>query len=98
MERPPQPQRDEQQRQAEAPMPVVNETTATPVAEHSWDERVICAGVEAAEREDRHIDDRTARYIASQLHGGQASALYALASSGAILDLAVGELVQERAV
>lgn len=63
-----------------------HQETATPpaAADESWDERVIREGIEAAVRDGRPIDDRTARYIAGQLHGGQASALYALASSGAI--------------
>jgi antirestriction protein len=52
--------------------------------QESRDECVIRDGIEAALRENRNIDDRTARYIASQLHEGQGSALYALASSGAI--------------
>lgn len=50
----------------------------------SWDEWVIERGIEAAAREDRNIDDRTAHYIAAQLHEGQASALYSLASTGNI--------------
>jgi len=33
------------------------------------------------------IDDRTAQRIAAEWHSGQSSALYALASSGAILDV-----------
>ena len=64
--------------------------------EESWDERVIREGIEAALAEERAIDDRTARYIAGQLHGGQQTGLYALASSGAITDTVVGELVSER--
>src|SRR5690242_709489 len=54
--------------------------------EEFWDERIIREGLEAAQRGEREIDDRTARYIAGQLHGGQASALYALTSSGAIVE------------
>ncbi len=50
----------------------------------SWDEWVIERGIAAALREGRSIDNRTASYIAAQLHGGQASALYSLASTGAI--------------
>jgi hypothetical protein len=50
----------------------------------SWDTWVIERGIAAALRDDRDIDDRTARYIASQLHEGQASALYSLASTGNI--------------
>lgn len=63
--------------------------------QESHDERVIREGIEAALVEERNIDDRTARYIASQLHEGQASALYALASSGAILDEVHDELTRD---
>ncbi len=56
--------------------------------QESHDSRIIRQGIEAAIHEDKDIDDRTARYIASQLHGGQASALYSLASTGKI-DLVV---------
>jgi antirestriction protein len=62
----------------------------------SWDERVIREGIEAAVSEGRPIDDRTARYIASQLHSGQGSALYSLASSGAIGSTVLDELDQDR--
>lgn len=79
------PPRSEQQ---ERQVPAANE--------EGWDERVIREGIEAALAEERSIDDRTARYIAGQLHGGQESGLYALASSGAITDSVVGELVNER--
>ncbi len=70
------------------------ESRPAPAAE-SWDERVIHHGIQTAVAEERPIDNRTARYIASQFHGGQASALYALASSGAITDEVMGELVHE---
>jgi len=50
----------------------------------SWDEWVIERGIETALRDGRSIDDRTAHYIAGQLHEGQASALYSLASAGHI--------------
>ena len=50
----------------------------------SWDEWVIERGIEVAAAEDRPIDDRTAHYIAAQLHEGQTSALYGFASTGAI--------------
>jgi antirestriction protein len=63
--------------------------------EESHDERVIREGIEAAAREQREIDDRTARYIASQLHEGQASALYSLASSGAITEDVRDELTRD---
>jgi antirestriction protein len=52
----------------------------------SHDERLIREGIEAAGAEEREIDDCTARSIAAQLHDGQRSALYALASTGAILE------------
>jgi antirestriction protein len=67
-----------------------------PAADESWDERVIREGIEAAIRDGRPIDDRTARYIAGQLHGGQASALYALASSGAVRAEVFDELDRDR--
>nr|WP_240724126.1 hypothetical protein [Frankia sp. B2] len=57
-----------------------------PPAEQSHDERLINRGIEAAAQEKRPIDDHTARYIAGQLHGGQASALYSLASTGNIIE------------
>lgn len=81
--------------------------TADPLLDHdaplseepqSQDAYLIGQGIEAAVADDRPIDNRTARYIAAQLHGGQASALYALASSGAITDRVMGELVDERAI
>ncbi len=76
----------------EAPLPVPIEVEQC----ESWDGRVIREGIEAAVSEGRPIDDRTARYIASQLHGGQGSALYALASSGAIEPRVIGELDRDR--
>jgi antirestriction protein len=50
------------------------------------DEQLIHYGITEALREQRAIDHATARVIASQLHGGQASPLYALASSGALVE------------
>jgi hypothetical protein len=50
------------------------------------DEQLIRYHITEALREDRPIDHATVRAIASQLHGGQASPLYALASSGALVD------------
>jgi len=64
--------------------------------QQSWDERVIGEGIDAAVSDGRAIDNRTARYIAGQLHGGQASALYALASSGAIRPEVFDELDRDR--
>lgn len=49
-----------------------------------WD--VIRAELDAAEREARTISDLAARVIATQFHGGQSSALYALSSTGSISD------------
>lgn len=56
--------------------------SSTPPEGDSWDEWVVERGIAVAMREGRDIDDRTARYIASQLHEGQASALYSFASTG----------------
>ena len=53
-------------------------------AELSNDELVIAAGIWEARAEDREIADDIARRIAAQLHSGQATALYSLASTGAI--------------
>lgn len=50
------------------------------------DALLIELGIDFARAESRQIDHGTARRIASQLHGGQDSALYELASSGAIDD------------
>jgi antirestriction protein len=72
--------------------PGIEELDLPPPAPESHDERVIREGIEAAVLERRPIDDRTARYIASQLHGGQSSALYSLASSGAVRSEVFAEL------
>lgn len=60
--------------------------------DHLTDEQLIHHHITEALREDRPIDHATARCIAAQLHGGQASALYALASAGAMADGLRGEL------
>jgi antirestriction protein len=57
-----------------------------PSAEPVTDEHLIHLGITEALREQRSIDHATARVIASQLHGGQASPLYALASSGVLVE------------
>lgn len=57
-----------------------------PTQERLTDAQLIYHGITEALRENRTIDHATARAIASQLHGGQASPLYALASSGALAD------------
>jgi hypothetical protein len=49
-----------------------------------WD--IIRAELDAAESEQRTISDLAARVIATQFHGGQSSALYALSSTGTITD------------
>lgn len=49
------------------------------------DDHIIYYHITEALREARPVDHATARAIASQLHGGQASALYSLASSGALV-------------
>lgn len=96
-----------EQQQSQPPQPVEPEAVALsldvealdlppPSEAESWDERVIREGIAAAVREGRPIDNRTARYIAGQLHGGQASALYALASSGAIQPEVFAEMDQDR--
>lgn len=54
--------------------------------EHLSDGDIIHYGITEALREERPVDHATVRAIASQLHGGQASPLYALASSGAVVD------------
>jgi antirestriction protein len=60
--------------------------------ERLTDDQLIHLHITEALREERPIDHATARAIASQLHGGQASALYALASSGAVVDDVRSEL------
>lgn len=44
----------------------------------------IDRAINHAAAEQHHIDDATARLIASQLHGGQWSAFYSFASTGTI--------------
>lgn len=63
-----------------------------PAPDHLTDEQLIHYHITEALREDRPIDHATARAIASQLHGGQTSPLYALASSGAVVDGLSAEL------
>jgi antirestriction protein len=53
-------------------------------ADESADRVRIREGLDAAERGGRPIDHPTARRIAAQLHGGQNSPLYSLASSGTL--------------
>lgn len=69
-----------------------------PIYEQLSDEQRIQRGIADALTEERVIDDATARRIAAQLHGGQASKLYSLASSGALpegLERELGESVQD---
>ncbi|MDQ7903064.1 antirestriction protein ArdA [Phytohabitans sp. ZYX-F-186] len=64
------------------------------------DERAIQLGIDAARAEDREVTDAVARAIAVQLHDGQGSALYSLASTGDLehkhLDAELHELYQSR--
>jgi len=60
----------------------------------SWDEWVIEEGIKAALREGRSIDDRTAHYIAAQLHEGQDTDLYSLSSTGHVGPNIDAELAQ----
>lgn len=66
-------------------MPSTNgETSPVSTGEQPSDADRIEAGIVRAQESASFIDDATARVIASQLHDGQASALYAFASTGAI--------------
>src|SRR6266542_5894615 len=69
--------------------------TETLPHQETGNERVIREGIERALRDGAEIDNRTARYIASQLHEGQASALYSLASTGAIAEEVHAELTRD---
>lgn len=55
-----------------------------PNHERLTDEDLVWQAIERANERDRPIEDADARVIASQLHNGQASALYSLASTGTI--------------
>lgn len=70
------------------------ELRIAPETDESTDEQAIREGIEAALREHRDIDDHTARTIAAQLHEGQASALYSLASTGNIDERVHDELTR----
>jgi hypothetical protein len=50
---------------------------------------------ETAQADEHEIDDRIARYVALQLHSGQGSALYSLASCGAIDEERIGAELAE---
>lgn len=54
-----------------------------PEREHDGD-KLIRLSIEEARREGEPITDQAARLIAGELHGGQATAMYSLASCGAI--------------
>ncbi len=60
----------------------------------SWDEWVIEEGIKAALREGRSVNDRTAHYIAAQLHEGQDTDLYSLSSTGHVGPEIDAELAQ----
>lgn len=70
------------------------ETQPVPIYEQLTDEQRIQRGIADALNEERPIDDVTARRIAAQLHTGQDSALYALASSGALDERLERELLE----
>jgi antirestriction protein len=71
---------------------VADNEPPTKTPDRLTDDQLIHLHITEALREARPIDHATARAIASQLHGGQASALYALASSGAVVDDVRAEL------
>lgn len=71
--------------------PIIDQSTPTP-ENHLTDDYLIHYHITEALREDRPIDHATARCIAAQLHGGEASALYALTSTGAVVDGLTAEL------
>lgn len=66
----------------------------------SGDELAIQLGIDAARVEGREVTDAVARAIAAELHDGQGSALYSLASTGSLeherLDGELHELYQSR--
>ncbi|MCA1606435.1 MAG: hypothetical protein LC775_13420, partial [Acidobacteria bacterium] len=64
------------------------------IYEQLTDEQRIQRGIADAFNEGQAIDDATARRIAAQLHTGQDSALYALASSGALDERLERELLE----
>lgn len=67
-----------------------------PPIDHTQDDKLIHHHITEALREGRPIDHATARAIAYQLHGGQPSPLYALASTGAVVDGLRAELADWR--
>jgi hypothetical protein len=77
------------------PPPAPPHEQTPPPNQESQDEQVIRQGIEQALHEATEITDRTARYIASQLYEGQTSALYSLASTGAIAETLSDELTRD---
>ncbi|MCA1607074.1 MAG: hypothetical protein LC775_16750, partial [Acidobacteria bacterium] len=71
-----------------------HETQPVPIYEQLSDEQCIQRGIADALNEGRSINDETARRIAAQLHSGQDSALYALASSGSLDERLERELLE----
>lgn len=69
----------------------MSERLPSPEHEPKTDEDLINDAILLANKRRTIISDEAARVIASQLHGGQDSPLYALSSSGAI----VGGLLEE---
>ncbi|MGH8542071.1 MAG: antirestriction protein ArdA [Gammaproteobacteria bacterium] len=70
------------------------EALQEPIFEQLSDEQRIQRGIADALNEERAINDETARRIASLLHTGPDSALYALASSGAMPERLERELLE----
>jgi hypothetical protein len=68
------------------------EPPACEVRQPNSDHRLIYDGITEALREERSIDHATARVIATQLHVGQDTPLYALAASGAVVEGLAAEL------
>lgn len=66
----------------------------SPIYEQLTEEQRIQRGIADALNEDRPIDDHTARRIAMHLQRGEESALYVLASSGALPERLERELLE----
>lgn len=72
----------------------MSESLRPPERRRPTDDELISAELNEALTDGREISDAAARMIASQLHGGQASALYSFASTGYIdIERLPGELM-----
>lgn len=69
-------------------MPIMRPTPKTYMEDQPHtpgsDDYLIDCGIEEADQDERLLDDATVRRAAAQLHGGQFSAMYSLASCGAV--------------